>query len=318
MESSGKTFGIIVLGLLVIIFVLLFNNNHQKTKLLMLEGKRSRVNAMNIAVVTQNKKLKRNLTDKILRLEKTEEELKQMTRDAESNTDTVELLSYENEQLKGKVSMLEKTAARQRRGLGIFDDHYKEKIAAYIRTNQKLAQDKARQTVIIADKDKKLYYCIQANDKLLSENSKRQIMITKLEDKLRKNNPSIIKKAPFTIRFDLNRWDICGQEKKNLEHDAEWLLEYWKYALANNLQFCIIGYCCQKGTSTYNWGVVGSKRALTVERAFIKALINDGATKDEVNKLLRPLSAGKYRPEHNKPCDNRKVEIYLLKKPIGS
>ena len=301
MERIGKIYNIIILGLLIIIFALVFCVNHFETRTKTLEGKHSQISALANALTIQNRKLNTGLTNKMAELEVTQANLRQMTRIAESNDEMAKQYYYEIEKLKRKIAILEETAARQRKGIGVIDDYYKKIIAALQKE--------------IAEKNKRLLFCTQANDKLLSENSKRQKMITELEDKLQKKSLKTMGiKAPFTLYYDLNKWNIRDEEQaKNLGHNVKWMLNNWEYALANEFQFNIIGYCCRKGTPAYNWGVVGSNRALSVEKTFREALLNNGASIDEANKLLRPLSAGKYRPEHKKPENNRKVEIYLVK-----
>jgi len=322
MKNLGRIYNVVILGLIVIIVLLGFITYYYKAQSLESNKKYLKVNKLTNALITQNRKFNIKLANKIDELKNAQADLEQMARAAESNASTVKLLYYEIEQGKEKIAVLEKTAARQRKGLGIFDDFYKkkiatlqEKVALCTQANQQLAQDGTEQAAIIAEKDKKLLFCTQANDKLLSENSKRQKMITELEDKLQKKNPETISvKAPFALYYDLNKWNIRGEEQaENLKHNIKWMLNNWEYALTNGLQFYIIGYCSHEGTPIYNWGIVGSKRALSVEQTFIKALKKAGATEDEINNLLRPLSAGKYRPEYKKPKNNRRVEIYLVK-----
>ncbi len=201
-------------------------------------------------------------------------------------------------------------------------------------------QEKDKQ---IQDLEKKLRRTIIANGVLLSENSKRQITIYELEEQIEwlkeeikteittdtgKIEPIWIipslafidtkvlgEPVPNVVYFDLNSWKIRDEKQvENLKRITEWMLKLWQPALDKDYQFVIIGFCSFEGGDLYNWGVVGSERALCVEKYLEEALRKQGATEEEINKLLRPVSAGKYHPEYNNPDDNRTVKIYLVKK----
>lgn len=117
---------------------------------------------------------------------------------------------------------------------------------------------------------------------------------------------------PYTIKFIFGKAVLIPNQEAEVNNMVNYALGSWKYCYENGCQIIILGYCSVPGSKNLNW-LLGSQRAMFMYEIMANALRHDGATEDQITKVLRPVSAGKFNPMENENQDNQAVRIALSK-----
>lgn len=117
---------------------------------------------------------------------------------------------------------------------------------------------------------------------------------------------------PLEAFFIFARAELIPNQEENVQKMIDYAKSGWRNLLEKGLQILVIGYCSEPGTVEYN-AILGRKRAWFIYNKMADALRKEGATENQIEAVLRPVSASEDFPMKQTNGENQVVRIALSK-----